>query len=153
MLAFCGFQPSAFQNNAFQNCGGGKKVVGWFDEWDVGRRFRHDPEELERRLKEQRGFAFKDFQEAQEAVLARAKTAKTQKHRTALVEAVAETMTFRPFERAPELDHIITALHAAANASRATASIKHAALIQLFARQILNYDEEEDEIALLLWMN
>jgi hypothetical protein len=35
--------------------------VGWFDEWDVRQRKRHDPEELERRLKEQRGFTREDF--------------------------------------------------------------------------------------------
>jgi hypothetical protein len=37
------------------------KKVGWFDEWD--KRRRHDPEELERRLKEQRGFNYEAFQE------------------------------------------------------------------------------------------
>ena len=59
VVTTCCFQPSAFQNNAFQNCGGAK--VGWFDEWD--KRRRHDSKDLERRLKEQRGFTYEDYEE------------------------------------------------------------------------------------------
>lgn len=127
-----------------------KKHVGWMPEW----RFRHDPAELERRLKAQKESAFGPewldrFLAAEEAASKRIAEAKTAAHRAAL-EAAIEQVAARVFEAidagaaAPE--SLILELEAAASAHRATASIKHAEYVAYLAAA----EDDEEAIFLLL---
>lgn len=129
------------------------KKVGWMPEW----RFRHDPEELERRLKAQRESAFSPhwldrFLKAEEKARARIGHAKTAKHRAALEQAV-EQAAARVSEAidagyaAPS--ELIIELEAAALAHRATSSIKHAEHTVTLAASYAEW-RDEDEIEMLL---
>lgn len=141
----CCFQPSAFQNNAFQNCA---KTVGWHPSWG----FSHDPAELERRLKKQRGVSsawFDDFMAAERAALERVNLSKSAKQKAALDTAAAKVYAAVEDAIAHEWEPplaMIALLAAAASATRLTASIKHSETIVRMAEQ----DDEEETLMLLL---
>lgn len=141
----CCFQPSAFQNNAFQNCGA--TAVGWMPEWG----FRHDPAELERRLAAQKSERrwYDDFLAAAKAVRVRANTTKSEKQRRALIyaaELAADAVAEAIAEEREAPPALIAELAAAAGASRVTASIRHAETVIAMVAEW----EDEDEIMLLL---
>lgn len=128
------------------------KHVGW-----IGRR-RHDPKDLERRLKEQSDSTFNrrwfaELLEAQDALIAKAAKAKSEAQRRALEEAAEAA--WQAAERAEaelsteNLDSLAIAFQAAANATRATAAIRKANEAVLLARQ-LEFDDDEEAIELLL---
>ena len=138
------FQPSAFQHNAFQITISTKKHVGWMPEWG----YRHDPAELERRLKAQREGTFgrRRFEELiaeaeQKAVELKSKPAKAAlKRAIAAVQEAAET--------APN-DSLTDALEAAVLASNASRTIKGADALYRMAMAALEDEEEEIELLLL----
>ena len=134
------FQSSAFQNNAFQIDGG--NVVGWMPEWGPG--LRHDPAELEQRLKAQResGFNRERFDEL---------VAEAQEKVTELKSKPAKAALSRAIEAAQEVepdDSLVNALEAAVLASNASRTIKQADA--LYAMAMAALDDEEEEIELLL---
>lgn len=142
----CGFQaPKGFQKSGFQNCA--PKGIGWHPSWG----FRHSPEELERRLAQQRGVSsawFDDFIEAQRAAAVRVATSKSIKHRAVLDEAAA--IVYAAVEEAITAEneppmHLIAELASAAGASRVTASIRYAEMIKRCVE-----DDDEEEILLLM---
>ena len=141
------FQSNAFQNNAFQIEGGvTKPKVGWMPEWGSG--LRHDPEELEQRLKAQREGTFgrRRFDELiaeaeQKAVELKSKPAKAALRRA--IEAVQEAA-----ETATD-DSLTEALEAAVLASNATRTIKQADALYAMAMAALEDEEEEIELLLL----
>lgn len=130
-----------------------KKHIGWMPEW----RFRHDPDELERRLKAQRESAFNPqwldrFLKAADAARERIGEAKSAAHRAAL-EAATEQVWAGVSEAieagiaAPEA--LISALEAAVSARRASESIKHAERLASIYAEFIEQDEE-DAVFLLL---
>ena len=136
------FQSNAFQNNAFQIDGGN---VGWMPEWGSG--LRHDPQELEQRLKAQREGAFgrRRFDELvaeaeQKAAELKSKPAKAALQRA--IDAVQEAVESEPDDRFTD------ALEAAVLASSASRTIKQAQIVYEMAMAAL--DEEEEDIELLL---
>jgi predicted DNA-binding WGR domain protein len=124
-------------------------VVGWPG------RLRHTRKELENRIKAQRANTFgrkwfEEFLDAQEAALAKAGKAKSEKQREALVEAVAATQQVDTEAEATALSALLAA---AVNASRVTASIKRAdEVVRLAARRELD-DEDDDEEAMMLLLH
>ena len=126
--------------------GGGTKHVGWMPEWGSG--LRHDPEELEQRLKAQREGTFgrRRFEELiaeaeQKAVELKSKPAKAALKRA--IEAVQEAA-----ETATD-DSLTDALEAAVLASNATRTIKQADALYAMAMAALEDEEEEIELLLL----
>ena len=138
------FQSNAFQNNAFQIDGGN---VGWMPEWGSG--LRHDPQELEQRLKAQREGAFgrRRFDELvaeaeQKAAELKSKPAKAALQRA--IDAVQEAVESEPDDRFTD------ALEAAVLASNASRTIKQAQIVYEMAMAALDEEEEEDIELLLL---
>lgn len=116
--------------------------VGWLP--------RYDPEYLEQRLKEQRGFGrkwFEEFVETTQAALAKAEQAKSPKQKAIIREAVEEVE--EAASSGADIEGAMAALRAAINASRVSASIKHAELAIRFAKYP-EWDDEEEEIEMLL---
>ena len=152
------FQASAFQIDAFQISEAlpPARTVGWMPEWDG---FRHDPEDLERRLKAQRQSVFNPrwldrFLAAEGKARKRVGEVRSAPHRAALEEAI-EQIGARVGEAidagvwAPE--QLIIELEAAAGAKRATASLKHAQrAIEMAQAFLLEERDDEEEILLLL---
>ena len=100
------------------------KKVGWMPEWGPG--FRHDPKDLERRIRLQRGNTFNrrwfdEFNDAIDAVIEKAAETKSAKQRAALYRA-AEVATDAVI--VADVPDFAPVLRAAASASRTTASIK-----------------------------
>ncbi len=143
------FQADAFQFSAFQLCTDTSRAVGW-----IGK-LRHTRKDLEERLAKQRANTFSrrwfnEYLEAEAAALERAKEAKG-KQRAALEEAVeaANEAVVEALDDGRSLEELTRSLNAAANATRVTASIRHAEeVIRLAA--LAEYDDDEETIELLL---
>ncbi len=125
-------------------------VVGW-----IGK-LRHGRKDLEERLDRQRANTFsrrwfREYLEAEAAALERAKEAKSAKQREALEEAVeaANEAVVEALDDGRSLEELTRSLNAAANATRVTASIRHAEEVKRLAA-IAEWDDEEEAIELLL---
>jgi len=137
-----------------------RPAVGWGG--SIGRRRRYDPKDLERRLQEQSDATFNrrwfnELLEAQDALVAKAAKAKSEAQQRALEEAaeaawqVAEEDE-QALHTADEMEALVAACKAAANATRATAVIKNANLSVLLATQYGRMlDEDDDEAMMLLF--
>lgn len=126
------------------------KHVGW-----IGKR-RHDPKELERRLKAQQGNVFgrkwfDEFLAATEAAIERAERTRSERHKQALYDAVNAASDAAANAIDGEFEPpsaVMLALNAAACASRVTASIRHAQAVAMLAME-----ENDDEEALMLLLH
>ena len=166
------FQSNAFQNNAFQVEGGvTKPKVGWMPEWGSG--LRHEQEEVERRLEQQRKRTFREREaeklliEAQDRLKKqrearfdrdrfdatlnelhwKIKDLKSEAAKGALRTAVLAIR--RAVEVAPD-DRLTAALKAAIEARHSSAVVKGAWLAHDFAVALLKKEEEGTEL-LLPW--
>ncbi len=133
------FQRNAFQNNAFQIAAAtAKRVVGWG-------RFRHDPEELERRLGK---YGAEERQQHFEALLAEielvAAETKNKAQRKTIKRAVAAAELI---EDPPNT--LLLAFQALASAERIRESINAAKHAQAVAYEM----EQDEEEALVLLLN
>jgi len=117
-----------------------KKKVGWFPQWD---RLRHDPEELERRLEKQRGFNPKKFDEFVAATQALQEKKVKGRQKVVIEKALEAVVEFDWHEEL--IEEITQALIAAAGATRATATIKHAEHAARLAQSRAAYEENENE--------
>jgi predicted lipid-binding transport protein (Tim44 family) len=129
----------------------------------VGGGFRHDPEELERRLKKQRGFNRQEFEELNKAEIAvadKADTVKNAQQREALTKAAdAAREAYEEIARAAshkaDVDALTHALNAAASASKARESIQQATVAHALAMHMVdelrrNDEQDEEEVIMML---
>jgi len=145
------FQKNIFQNNVFQ-VGGDTRRVGWMPEWGTG--FRHDPEELERRLARQRGLSREQYAQLLEDIAAKAKEAKNKAQRKAL-KAALESAELVDIE-SPTIDPapLLLALEEAARAKRIKEGTEAARHAEAIARAYYEYEfEQDEEEALVLLLN
>ncbi len=145
------FQASAFQNSAFQV---DVASVGW----SPG--FRHGRKELEQKLKRQRSETFSrrwfdEYLKAEEAALERAEKTKSPKQREALEDAVnaASEAVAEAIDDGRDIEVLARALHAAAGASRITASIKLAGIVVELAKRAEQEALEDDDEAIMLLLH
>jgi hypothetical protein len=150
----CLFDAAIFDPAVFDVCRTitMRKRVGWFHQWDG--RLRHKAEDLEERLRAQRGNTFgrRWYEDYLAAALAKAEEAKNERQAAALleaVEAVSNEIDNAVAEDREPLD-VAAMLRAATSATRATASIKHSAAIAKAIAQAWEDDEEEVIEMLLL---
>jgi hypothetical protein len=144
------FQANAFQNNAFQITGTTKKKVGWMPEWGSGR-FRHDPEELERRIAAQRGFGPQRYGELLEEAATKAREAENKAERKAIKKAITSAELVATEELPPIL---LVAAEDLVRAKRVKESLEAARHMEALARAYYEYEMEQDEEeALMLLLN
>ncbi len=145
------FQASAFQNSAFQV--DVTASVGW----SPG--FRHGRKELEQKLKRQRSETFSrrwfdEYLKAEEAALERAAKSKSPKQREALEDAVtaASEAVAEALDDGRDIEALTRTLHAAANASRVTASIRLAQTVVALAKsaEAAALDDDDEAVLMLL---
>ena len=122
------------------------KHVGW-----IGRKRRYDPEDLERALKEQRGFGRHLFEEMFAEAAERAVAEKNKAARRVLNLALREAKNAA--EIAVDFEPLNSALEAAALATQAKETIAAANLIIQAAERLRLEQEEDDEEAIWLLMN
>lgn len=135
------FQRGAFQFNAFQIA-----AVG-----DVAGGFRHEPDELEKRLNQQRGFGRKLFEDMTQALAEKAEEAPQAED--AVAEAVAAVRVAREYATAPQLDRLKLVMAGAISAKTTVGLIRNAQFVLAAANAIHErnlMEDDEEAIALLL---
>jgi predicted lipid-binding transport protein (Tim44 family) len=129
----------------------------------VGWGFKHDPKELDARIKAQRGFSRADFDELNKAEIAvadKADTVKNAPQREALAKAAdAAREAYEEIARAAshkaDVDALTHALNAAASASKARESIQQATVAHALAMHMIdelrrNDEQDEEEVIMML---
>ncbi len=145
IISNCGFQPNAFQNSAFQNCGTGK-TVGWPDTL----RRRVPRKELERLLELQKNKTFgrRWFEEFEQAQAGFAATEK----KVALAEAAQEARR-AVHSVAPDyrFNELAAALQVARGAKRVKDALAAADYAKGIARAIQRAADDDVDALMLLF--
>ena len=150
------FQPSAFQNNAFQiTVTTTTKHVGWMPEWGPG--FRHDPKDLERRLEQQRQggpFTRRRYDELLTKAAEVVAEAKNKAQRKALKRALESAKLVEIESPAIDPAPLLLAIEELVTAKRIKESIVAAKHAEAMARAYYEYElEQDEEEALVLLLN
>jgi hypothetical protein len=127
--------------------------LGWMPEWGTGR-FRHDPEELERRLARQRGLSREQYAQLLEDITTKAKEAKNKAQRKALKAALESAKLVEIESPAIDPAPLLLALEEVATAKRIKESTEAARHAEAIARAYYEYEfEQDEEEALVLLLN
>jgi hypothetical protein len=149
----------AFSNHAdirledpTKKCGGG---IGWMPEWGTGRpRFRHDPRELDRRIRAQRGFGPQRYAQLLEEVATKAREAKNKAQRKALKAALESAKLVDIESQAIDPAPLLLAIEEVATIKRVKESLEAARHAEAMARAYYEFElEQDEEEALVLLLN